>query len=133
MALLNSWHQAAGSFADQQCWYYVSAPTQKQPWHGIAISHQLVQFQLTERLWPALKKVKGARVVNVYSNEHQFVSFNFENPNFIHREYETLQGYGQSKTTVNLAVAGPYPACFLHLLCTPAGSASATCQHVKNA
>ena len=28
--------------------------------------------------------------------------FNFDDPNFEHREYETLQGYGQSKTAVNL-------------------------------
>lgn len=29
-------------------------------------------------------------------------AFNFEDPNFEHREYETLQGYGQSKTASNL-------------------------------
>src|SRR5690606_11274448 len=28
--------------------------------------------------------------------------FDFEDPNFEHREYETLLGYGQSKTAVNL-------------------------------
>jgi len=28
--------------------------------------------------------------------------FNFDDPNFLHREYETLQAYGQSKTACNL-------------------------------
>lgn len=59
-------------------------------------------FQLTAALWPALKKAGGARVVNVSSFGHQIAPFNFEDPNFLHREYETLQGYGQSKTANNL-------------------------------
>lgn len=62
----------------------------------------LAQYQLTARLWPALQKAQGARIVNVSSHGHQFAPFNFEDPNFEHREYETLQGYGQSKTAVNL-------------------------------
>lgn len=62
----------------------------------------LAQFQLTARLWPALRKAHGARVVNVSSHGHQFAPFHFEDPNFLHRDYETLQGYGQSKTAVNL-------------------------------
>ncbi|QSW89322.1 SDR family NAD(P)-dependent oxidoreductase [Flavobacterium endoglycinae] len=62
----------------------------------------LAQFQLTARLWPALKKANGARVINVSSQGHQFGSFDFEDPNFENREYETLLGYGQSKTAVNL-------------------------------
>lgn len=62
----------------------------------------LAQFQLTAKLWTALKKADGARIVNVSSQGHQFASFNFDDPNFEHREYETLQAYGQSKTAVNL-------------------------------
>lgn len=62
----------------------------------------LAPFQLTAGLWPALKKAGGARVVNVSSQGHQFAPFHFEDPNFQHREYVTLQGYGQSKTAVNL-------------------------------
>ena len=62
----------------------------------------LAQFQLTARLWTALKKANGARVINVSSGGHKFAPFNFDDPNFEHREYETLQGYGQSKTAVNL-------------------------------
>lgn len=59
-------------------------------------------FRLTSALWPALKKATGARVVNVSSQGHQFAPFDFEDPNFAQREYETLQAYGQSKTAVNL-------------------------------
>lgn len=65
-------------------------------------TNYLAQFQLTARLWPALKKAGGARVIHVSSEGHQFAPFNFEDPNFLHREYETLQAYGQSKTATNL-------------------------------
>jgi NAD(P)-dependent dehydrogenase (short-subunit alcohol dehydrogenase family) len=65
-------------------------------------TNHLGHFQLTARLWPALKKANGARVVNVSSFGHQIAPFNFDDPNFEHREYETLQGYGQSKTANNL-------------------------------
>lgn len=62
----------------------------------------LAQFHLTAKLWSALKNANGARVVNVSSHGHHFAPFNFDDPNFEHREYETLQSYGQSKTAVNL-------------------------------
>ncbi len=65
-------------------------------------TNYLAQFQLTARLWPALKMANGARVVNVSSYGHQFAPFNFDDPNFLNRDYETLQAYGQSKTAVNL-------------------------------
>ena len=65
-------------------------------------TNYLAIFQLTARLFPALQKANGARVVNVSSGGHQFSDFNFDDPNFLHRQYETLSGYGQSKTAVNL-------------------------------
>lgn len=65
-------------------------------------TNYLAQFQLTARLWTALKKANSARVINVSSHGHHFAPFDFEDPNFMHREYETLLGYGQSKTAVNL-------------------------------
>jgi len=71
----------------------------------LATNH-LGHFQVTARLWPALKKANGARVVNVSSFGHQMAPFNFDDPNFEHREYETLQGYGQSKTANNLFAVG---------------------------
>jgi len=66
------------------------------------VTNYLGQFQLTSRLFPALKKANGARVLNVSSYGHQMASFNFDDPNFIHCDYDTLQGYGQSKTACNL-------------------------------
>ena len=65
-------------------------------------TNYLAQFHLTARLWPALKKAHGARVINVSSLGHQMAPFNFDDPNFLHRDYETLQAYGQSKTASNL-------------------------------
>lgn len=65
-------------------------------------TNYLGQYHLTARLFPALKKANGARVVNLSSLGHQFGEFNFEDPCFIQREYETLQAYGQSKTASNL-------------------------------
>lgn len=65
-------------------------------------TNYLAVFQLTARLWEVLKKADGARVINVSSMGHHFAAFNFDDPNFEHRDYDTLQGYGQSKTAVNL-------------------------------
>jgi len=65
-------------------------------------TNYLGQFQLVARLWPALKDANGARVVNVSSMGHHMAPFNFDDPNFEHREYQTLPGYGQSKTASNL-------------------------------
>lgn len=67
----------------------------------LATNH-LGHFQLTARLWSALKKANGAKVINLSSFGHHYSGFNFDDPNFEHREYETLQGYGQSKTATNL-------------------------------
>lgn len=65
-------------------------------------TNHLGHFQLTARLWPALKQAGGARVVNVSSFGHQIAPFDFSDPNFEQREYETLQGYGNSKSANNL-------------------------------
>lgn len=67
----------------------------------LATNH-LGHFHLTARLWQALKRAKGARVINVSSFGHQMAPFHFEDPHFLRREYETLQGYGQSKTANNM-------------------------------
>ena len=65
-------------------------------------TNYLAQFQLTARLWPALKQAGSARVINVSSLGHQFAPFNFDDPNFLEGGYETLQAYGRSKTASNL-------------------------------
>jgi len=65
-------------------------------------TNYLGQFHLTARLWPALKRSGNARILSVSSYGHQMSDFNFEDPNFEQREYQTLLGYGQSKTACNL-------------------------------
>jgi NAD(P)-dependent dehydrogenase (short-subunit alcohol dehydrogenase family) len=65
-------------------------------------TNYLATFRLTAGLFEALKKADGARVINVSSLGHQFATFDFEDPNFQVRDYDTLQSYGQSKTAVNL-------------------------------
>jgi len=61
-------------------------------------TNHLGHFQLTAGLWPALKRAGDARVVTVSSFGHQIAPFDFSDPNFQRRGYETLAGYGQSKT-----------------------------------
>jgi NAD(P)-dependent dehydrogenase (short-subunit alcohol dehydrogenase family) len=65
-------------------------------------TNYLGQFQLVARLWSALKEANGARVVNVSSAGHHWAAVDFDDPNFEHREYQTLLAYGQSKTASNL-------------------------------
>jgi NAD(P)-dependent dehydrogenase (short-subunit alcohol dehydrogenase family) len=65
-------------------------------------TNYLAVFRLTARLWDALKKADNARVLNVSSLGHHWSAFNFDDPNFKRRDYDTLQAYGQSKTAVNL-------------------------------
>lgn len=45
-------------------------------------TNYLGQFHLTAKLWPALKKANGARVISVSSYGHQMAPFDFEDPNF---------------------------------------------------
>src|SRR5690606_20953076 len=65
-------------------------------------TNYLAVFQLTANLWSALKAADHARVLNVSSQGHQFAPFDFEDPNFEKKEYESLSAYGQSKTAINL-------------------------------
>jgi NAD(P)-dependent dehydrogenase (short-subunit alcohol dehydrogenase family) len=60
-------------------------------------TNHLGHFQLTARLWPALKKAKGARVVVLSSFSHHVAGVDFDDPNFEHREYEKWNAYAQSK------------------------------------
>lgn len=69
-------------------------------------TNHLGHFQLAMRLWPALRKAKGSRVVSVSSRAHQFSGIDFEDPFFDRRPYEKWKAYGQSKTAnVLFAVA----------------------------
>jgi NAD(P)-dependent dehydrogenase (short-subunit alcohol dehydrogenase family) len=60
-------------------------------------TNHLGHFQLTARLWPALVKAKGARVICLSSAGH-WNSPVLEDWNFQSREYDPWQAYGQSKT-----------------------------------
>ena len=61
-------------------------------------TNHLGHFQLTNRLWSALKQANGARVVNLSSRGHHFSPVVFEDVNFEQREYDRWSAYGQSKT-----------------------------------
>jgi NAD(P)-dependent dehydrogenase (short-subunit alcohol dehydrogenase family) len=61
-------------------------------------TNHLGHFQLTMRLWPALRKAGGARVVAVSAWAHSRAPIVFEDINFERREYIPWMAYGQSKT-----------------------------------
>lgn len=61
-------------------------------------TNHLGHFQLTARLWPALKRSGNARVVAVSSRAHRLGGVNFEDPNFEHIEYDKWKSYAQSKS-----------------------------------
>lgn len=61
-------------------------------------TNHLGHFQLTNRLWSALKQAGGARIVNLSSRGHHFSPVVFEDVNFEQREYNPWAAYGQSKT-----------------------------------
>jgi NAD(P)-dependent dehydrogenase (short-subunit alcohol dehydrogenase family) len=61
-------------------------------------TNHLGHFQLTLRLWPALKAALGARVVSVSSLGHRFSPVVFEDIDFRDRAYSPFAAYGQSKT-----------------------------------
>jgi NAD(P)-dependent dehydrogenase (short-subunit alcohol dehydrogenase family) len=61
-------------------------------------ANHLGHFQLTLRLWPALLRADGARVVSLSSRGHRFSGIDFNDPNFHRRPYDKWKAYGQSKT-----------------------------------
>jgi NAD(P)-dependent dehydrogenase (short-subunit alcohol dehydrogenase family) len=61
-----------------------------------AIDH-LGHFALTNRLWPALARGRGARVVSVSSRGHKFSGIRWDDMNWAHG-YDKWQAYGQAKT-----------------------------------
>jgi NAD(P)-dependent dehydrogenase (short-subunit alcohol dehydrogenase family) len=66
----------------------------------------LGHFQLTARLWPALKQAANARVVSLSSTGIRFGGVDFEDPNFEHREYDKWKAYAQSKSANALFAVG---------------------------
>src|SRR4030088_3374925 len=71
----------------------------------LATNH-LGHFQLTARLWPALRKAKGARVVALSSRGHARGGVDFDDPHFERRPYDKWAAYGQSKTANALFALG---------------------------
>jgi NAD(P)-dependent dehydrogenase (short-subunit alcohol dehydrogenase family) len=67
----------------------------------LATNH-LGHFQLTARLWSALLKADGARVVALSSRGHIRAGIDFDDPNFERRPYDKWIAYGQSKTATAL-------------------------------
>jgi NAD(P)-dependent dehydrogenase (short-subunit alcohol dehydrogenase family) len=69
-------------------------------------TNHLGHFQLTARLWSALKTANGARVVELSSRGHVYAAVDFGDPNFERREYERWSAYGQSKSANALFALG---------------------------
>ncbi len=65
-------------------------------------ANHLAHFQLTCRLWPALTRAQGARVVALTSYAHRRAGMDFHDPNFQRRAYDPWIAYGQSKTANSL-------------------------------
>jgi NAD(P)-dependent dehydrogenase (short-subunit alcohol dehydrogenase family) len=61
-------------------------------------TNHLGHFQLTARLWPALIKAHGARVVAVSSRAQRLGGVNFDDPNYETTNYEKMKAYAQSKS-----------------------------------
>ncbi len=61
-------------------------------------TNHLGHFQLTSRLWPALKRAGNARVIAVSSRAQRLGGVNFEYPNFEKTEYDKWKAYAQSKS-----------------------------------
>jgi NAD(P)-dependent dehydrogenase (short-subunit alcohol dehydrogenase family) len=69
-------------------------------------TNHLGHFQLTARLWPALRRSNGSRVVSLSSVGHRRSPVNFEDVNFKRREYDRWIAYGQSKSANALFAIG---------------------------
>ncbi len=63
-------------------------------------TNHLGHFQLTEKLFPALKQ--GARVITLTSAGHRFSPINFDDIHFTKNPYDKWKAYGQSKTANSL-------------------------------
>jgi NAD(P)-dependent dehydrogenase (short-subunit alcohol dehydrogenase family) len=70
-----------------------------------AINH-LGHFELSLRLWPALARARGARIVALSSRGHRYSPVHFDDVNFDRRPYDKFAAYGQSKTAVALFAVG---------------------------
>ena len=65
-------------------------------------TNHLGHFQLTAKLWEALKRSGNARVVALSSSGHRRCGVDFSDPNFDQRPYDKWAAYGQSKSANSL-------------------------------
>lgn len=65
-------------------------------------ANHLGHFQLTARLYPALKAAENARVVLVSSRGHRWGGVLFGDPSFEHTAYSPNRAYAQSKSAISL-------------------------------
>ncbi|MFC3748606.1 SDR family NAD(P)-dependent oxidoreductase [Paenibacillus sp. GCM10012306] len=83
----------------------VTAPPEIKDYRGFdtqLATNYLGHFQLTTRLWEALKKSGNARVVSLSSIGHMDGQVDLSDLNFNTRPYNTDISYGQSKTACSL-------------------------------
>jgi len=69
-------------------------------------TNHLGHFQLTARLWPALKAANNARVVALSSIGHRISPPDLEDPNFERAEYNKWVAYGRAKSANSLFAIG---------------------------
>ena len=69
-------------------------------------TNHLGHFQLARRLWPALQRAQGARIVSVSSRGHQIAPIDFDDIHFERRAYNKWVAYGQAKTANALFAVG---------------------------
>ncbi len=69
-------------------------------------TNHLGHFQLTARLWPALKAGGGARVVSLSSIGHRISPPDLDDPNFERTEYNKWVAYGRAKSANALFAIG---------------------------
>ena len=69
-------------------------------------TNHLGHFQLTARLWPALKAAGGARVVSLSSIGHRRAPVNLEDPSFEKTDYDKWEAYGRAKSANSLFAVG---------------------------
>lgn len=69
-------------------------------------TNHLGHFHLTARLWPALKRANGARVVSLSSIGHRRAPVNLEDPSFERGEYDKWEAYGRAKSANSLFAVG---------------------------
>ena len=67
-------------------------------YESVFATNHLGHFQLTARLWPALRAANGARVIAVSSWAHRYTDVVLDDLFFERREYNPALAYGQSKT-----------------------------------